>query len=458
MTYCRLLPLEPPEILMPNPSKRFIVNASLLIKLRWVAVFGQVLTILAVIWIMKIEIASTQALAAVIGVTALSNLLLSFWYIHNETYDHPPETALGLIMVMDMLSLTCLLFATGGPSNPFSFFFFVNLSLCALILNRNWAWALNVLSIFCYGALLLQHHPIAELDFGFALEPILDRGRISIPQAGLMIAFSTCASVIVYFMTRLTSELRQQEEDLRRAQVVQARSEKLEALGTLAAGTAHELATPLSTIAIVARDVEKAFDEHPPEFPGAEDVIEDVHLIRSQLDRCRNIIDRMAGQAGQAIGETLSQITVTTLLEEILRELPDRNRVKCEMDDGIQKACLQVPLVGLSQALRGLFQNALDADSTGTIGVKIDQVEQQSRWIIRDQGIGMTEEVLQRLSEPFFTTKQPGKGMGLGVFLAKNVVERLDGSIQFASQSGKGTEVTFLLPLDNYDEPENDGG
>lgn len=442
---------------MPNPSKRLAVNASWLIKLRWVAVIGQVLTILAVVLIMKIEIASTTALGVVIGVTALSNLLLSFWFNRNRTIDDPPAVALGLVMVMDMLSLTCLLFATGGPSNPFSFFFFVNLSLCALILNRNWAWALNILSIFCFGALMLKHHPIDALNFGPALAPILERGTISIPQAGLIIAFSTCGSVIVYFMTRLTSELRQQEADLRRVQVVQARSEKLEALGTLAAGTAHELATPLSTIAIVARDVEKAFDEHPPEFPGAEDVVEDIHLIRSQLDRCRNIIDRMAGQAGQAIGESLNRISVKDLLDEILKELPERDRILATMDDEAAKGSVRVPLVGLSQALRGLFQNALDADSTGKIRVNIDQVDQQSRWTVRDHGSGMTEDVLQRLSEPFFTTKQPGKGMGLGVFLAKNVVERLDGSIQFHSKAGQGTEVTFFLPLDNSDVPENDG-
>ena len=243
---------------MSSPSRRFIVNASWLIKLRWVAVFGQVLTILGVIFVLKIEIAPIGALAAVIGVTAFSNLLLNFWFHRNEPFDNPPNIALGMVMVMDMLSLTCLLFATGGPGNPFSFFFFVNLSLCALILNRNWAWALNILSIICYGVLLLQHHRIPELDFGFALQPVLESGVVTVPQAGMLIAFSACASVIVYFMTRLTGELRQQESDLRRAQIVQARSEKLEALGTLAAGTAHELATPLSTIAIVARDVEKA--------------------------------------------------------------------------------------------------------------------------------------------------------------------------------------------------------
>ena len=104
-------------------------------------------------------------------------------------------------------------------------------------------------------------------------------------QIGLFAAFATCGSVIVYFMTRLSDELRKQQIEVRKAQFHQARSEKLEALGTLAAGAAHELATPLSTIAVVARDVETAFEEHPPEFPGAEDVVDDVHLIRKPYRR-----------------------------------------------------------------------------------------------------------------------------------------------------------------------------
>lgn len=442
---------------MPNLSKRFVVNASWLIKLRWVAVVGQILTIFTVLWILQIKIAMVATLVAIIGITAVSNLVFGIWFNRQRPLGSPPNMALALVLLMDMLSLTCLLFATGGPSNPFTFFFFVNLSLCALILDRNWAWALNTLSIICFATLLLKHQTIPELDFGDSLRPILDKGSISIPQTGLLIAFSTCASVIVYFMTRLAGELRQQEEGLRRAQQTQARSEKLEALGTLAAGTAHELATPLSTIAIVARDVEKAFDEHPPDFPGAEDVIEDVHLIRSQLDRCRNIIDRMAGQAGQAIGEPIQQITVKELVDEILRELPNRAQFQTQVATTLENARVRVPLVGLSQALRGLFQNALDADPAGKIDLCIDRIGHQTRWKLTDRGEGMTDEVLQRLSEPFFTTKQPGKGMGLGVFLAKNVVERLDGSINFNSQAGQGTEVTIFLPLDNSDLPENDG-
>ena len=172
---------------------------------------------------------------------------------------------------------------------------------------------------------MFVHHPLEPFDFG--LQSIYERGDFSLQHLGLLVAFATCSSVIVYFMTRLTSEVREQQRRVRRAQLQQSRSDKLEALGTLAAGTAHELATPLSTIAVVARDVEQAFEEHPPDFPGAADVIEDVHLIRSQLDRCRKIIDRLASHAGETIGEAIEPVTIERLSNASLEGLIGRGRV-----------------------------------------------------------------------------------------------------------------------------------
>ena len=224
------------------------------------------------------------------------------------------DLVLGLVMVIDMLSLTALLYATGGPNNPFALFFFVNLSLCAVVLNRKWAWLLNIISILCFVWLLYDHHQVDQLYMGIDVQPIRVRGVPSLLQFGLLVAFSTSASVIVYFMTRLTGELRQQQMEVRRAQVQQARSEKLEALGTLAAGTAHELATPLSTIAVVARDVEKAFDEHPPDFPGAEGRYRRHPSDSKSMDRCRGILDRMASHAGQAVGESTKSVTISGLI------------------------------------------------------------------------------------------------------------------------------------------------
>lgn len=434
-----------------EPNQRFAINASWLIKLRWVAIAGQFITIAVVVFVLGITINSSAALIIPIAVTTISNLILALWLqAWKRNDDLSPvrsDLILGLVMIMDMLSLTTLLFASGGPNNPFCLYYFVNLSLCAIVLSRAWAWRLNWLSIACFALLIFLHDEIEQLQMGIWMLPVQQTGHLSILQWGFLIAFATSASVIVYFMTKLTDEMRQQESDLRAAQQQQARSEKLEALGTLAAGTAHELATPLSTIAVVARDVEHFFETHPLDLPGATEVVEDIHLIRSQLDRCRSILDRMSGQAGQPVGESIQVVTLAEFWEEVLGDLPQRDRIQLQISASDAAQTIRIPLIVLSQAIRGLVQNALDADSSSS-GVKIvvQGFVNHWHWLIRDEGPGMPASILQRISEPFFTTKQPGKGMGLGVFLCKNVLQRLDGSLDFQSQPGAGTSVTVRLP------------
>jgi two-component system sensor histidine kinase RegB len=431
-----------------------------MIKLRWVAVVGQLITIGTVMYLLGIQIPLPWALLVVILATAVSNIFLTVWLGHwrqlVEYEAHHWNLILGLVMVMDLLSLTTLLFATGGPNNPFWLFYFVNLTLSALILSRNWAWALNLLSVICFAFLLYEHDEIAELNLGQFMVPIRQAGSPSLVQLGLLIAYTASSSVLVYFMTRLTAEMGIQESNLRVAQQQQSRSEKLEALGTLAAGTAHELATPLSTIAVVARDVERFFEDNPLQSPGADEVIDDIHLIRSQLDRCRSILNRMAGQAGQAIGESIQLVSVADFWEAVLADLPNRDRIRMELNADVAAESIHAPLVVLSQAIRGLVQNALDAD-VANLGIEIELKRFASHWHweIHDRGAGMSPDVLNRVSEPFFTTKPTGKGMGLGVFLARNVIERLDGSIDFQSTSGSGTRVTIRLPRRHRPESEN---
>ena len=441
---------------MPNLNDRNFLNASWLINLRWVAVIGQVATILGAIAIFKAQMPAVWSLILVISLTALSNVLLTYWFAKDDRFNLSVRTwnsLLALVMVMDMLSLTALLFATGGPNNPFFLFIFVNISLSALVLNRNWAWGINVLANLCFILITFEHLKVPQLDMGLPTLRLV--GQMQLEHIALLVAFATCSTVIVYFMTRLTAELRAQQLEVRNVQMKQARSEKIEALGTLAAGTAHELATPLSTIAIVAKDVEHAFELHPPDFPGAEEVIEDVHLIRSQLDRCRAIIDRMSSHAGEAVGEPIRPVTLSRLAEASLEGLIGRGRVHLDILPEDESAHVAVPLDGLSQAIRGLIKNALDADTSDRpVKIIIRRDQQNWCWEIVDRGPGMSPEVLQRVSEPFFTTKSPGKGMGLGVFLAKNVVRRLGGRVSHVIRDssdprGAGTTVTITLPDSN---------
>ncbi len=433
-----------------TPQRRFLTNAMWLIKLRWLAVFGQLTAIGVVLLVLGVEIPRYTVMFVPIIVTAASNLLVAYWlnrWRKGLKEVHGTTTILGMVMVMDLLSLTTLLFASGGPNNPFSLFFLVNLALSAMILTRRWAWGLNALSIACFALLIYHHEEVAPLHMGEWMLPVHQTGSMSLLQWGYLIAFVMSTSVIVHFITRLADEIQRQEADLRAAQQQQSRSEKLEALGTLAAGTAHELATPLATIAVVAREVEQFFERNPPEMPGVDDAMDDIRLIRIQLERCRNILDRMAGRAGQAIGETLQEISIQEFWDEVLGELPDRDRVRLTIPDHVRDDVLSVPIVVLAQAVRGLVQNALDADTRRQgVEVAVQPFANHWHWRIIDSGEGMPAEIVRRVSEPFFTTKAPGKGMGLGVFLAKNVIERLEGTIDFQSRPGEGTTVTVRLP------------
>ena len=404
----------------PSTSQWHRINVTWLLKLRWVAVVGQLLTIAGSVLLFDIQIPMMWAVVLVITITGLSNLMLAWWFrIRSHSSDEKPWLLiLGLVLMMDMLSLTVLLYVSGGPNNPFSLFFFVNLCLCALVLNRKWAWCINGLANVCFAALMVSHHSLPALQSW--LPPIRETGIVTLSHVGLLTAFFTCSSVIVHFMNRLTAEVAQQNEQIQLAQTAKALGEKMEALGTLAAGTAHELATPLGTIAVVAREVEAAFERHPPDFPGADEVVQDVHLIRSQLDRCRAILDRMSSHAGETIGEQIQSVTLEQLARRCMEGVIGSERISLSLPPEADRK-VEVPVDGLSQAIRGLIQNAIDANLSNE-QVQIDVTNQPHGWQfeIRDRGTGMSEEVLARVSEPFFTTKSPGKGMGFGrVFSAK---------------------------------------
>ena len=155
----------------------------------------------------------------------------------------------------------------------------------------------------------------------------------------------------------------------------------------------------------------------------------------------------MASHAGEAIGEPIQPVAIANLSNLLLEGLRGRGRVQLILDEAAHTESLNIPLIGLSQAMRGLVQNALDADrSDRSIKVSVKRLQQDWEWKIRDQGPGMSAEELSRVSEPFYTTKAPGEGMGLGVFLAKNVIRRLGGTVEFESASGEGTCVTVCLP------------
>jgi two-component system sensor histidine kinase RegB len=433
---------------MDRSYDRLAVNAVWLLRLRWVAVVGQLITIGVAILVLKVELRALPLLAIVVF-TAASNSAFAFWLrshpgAHESVADEIRDIRLlAVVMTLDLVSLTLLLYFSGGPANPFVIFYLVNLSLTAVVLPSRWGWTLTMFAIGCLVALCFDHVTLPEL--GQPVRTVWPLGRTPVLQElGLIVALAACGSVTVYFITRVTRELQHREFQLRIAEIQRSRSERLEALATLAAGAGHELSSPLSTIAVIAKDLAK----HLEGTQVPDTVIEDVGLIRSELDHCRRILNEMSSSAGQATGETMRSVTVPELIEEVLHVVRRRDRVQAEFLGDAGDTDVVLPLVGTAQAIRGIVRNALDASpSSGQVTLTVTVDSDNLRIEVCDQGTGMNADVLARSSEPFFTTKEPGQGMGLGLFLAHNVLGRLGGEFQLASEFGVGTTATIRLPL-----------
>lgn len=427
----------------PYLEPRIEGNAPWLIRLRWVAAIGQLATIAVATLVFRVRLPLIP-LIAVVAITALTNLLFA-WGIRGRLRTAAPRRnshrLLALLMGLDLFSLGTLLYFTGGAENPFIVFYFVNLALAAVILPPLASWTLTAISIASVFVLLVVHHPLPDLRAPLA-PPGIDMPT-TLAQWGLWIAHSACAIVVVYFITRVTRELQDREAALRLAESTRSRSDKLEALGTLAAGAGHELATPLSTIAVVANELSK----HLQGSSVPQAVLDDVRLIRDEVRNCRGILVRMTAHAAHGPLDPPQAITVGELLGEVLREMPQAPRVERVIGAPVANTRIVVPVQSVAQAIRGVVQNALDAAS-GPCQLAATLDPPQVVVQVRDQGPGMPRDVLARAGEPFFTTKEPGNGMGLGLFLTRSVVERIGGTLRLTSEAGHGVTAEIRIPIE----------
>jgi two-component system, sensor histidine kinase RegB len=428
------------------------VNIQWLARLRWAEVAGQAATVLAAHFLLggRLPIAP---LLAVIGIGLLSNLVVEMYFFGDRRRGLAPEEQrpvhewqLALIMMIDIAILTGLLYLTGGPHNPFSFLYLVQIALAAVIVRARWTWMLVGLSFVGFGILILAHMPLA----------IPDDSRV----IGAWVALGVASAFVVHFLFRITTALAERERELTEARGLTARQERLAALATMAAGAAHELSTPLGTVALAAKELERAL---------TGDHQADARLIREQVGRCRAILEQMAQGAG-TVGENLASCTVSELLDEACVGIREAPHVVRELGDDVGGSTLRVPPRAVSQALRSLVTNAQDAspptsavvvtvrrdrgrvgdarsDNPSTSGVRPRIAEEVLTIVIRDRGGGIPEAVLAKIGEPFFTTKAPGRGMGLGLFLARAVIEGVGGTLEIEPGEG-GTAVYVRLPTD----------
>jgi len=418
-----------------STDERVRINLSWLVQLHWWAILGQIVILIGASAWTQIGL-PLPLLVTAVALEAIGNVALGVL----ARRAHVTDAAIAAVMFLDAAVLTVLLDLTGGASNPFSTLYLVNIALAAVLLPPRWSWTLMVTSLVGFASLFLHeavtspaHHIRTQMDHEQMMNAHL---------RGMWMAFALAAVFIVFFVQRVSRALAARERELQQARVRAARREKLASLATLAAGAAHELSTPLSTIAVVAKELQRSLPESVP-----TDVRSDLQLVREQVARCRDILDRMSANAGEHAGEPLSRMTVRDWIDLSLDNLRERDRVDVEPEPGAAEARLVGPPRALSDALRGLLKNALQASPTGTrVALRVEVEGDRIRARVVDRGRGMTADVLARVGEPFFTTKSPGEGMGLGLFLTRALAEQLGGEFNIASRPGAGTEACIELP------------
>jgi len=420
----------------PQSSSDLAPNVALpwVVRLRYGMAAGEAAIVLLMYYAFRLDFPIVWTLAPLLVVLG-SNMVLSRM---PRVIAQFPQQTLGAVFCLDTLCLTVMLGFTGGPLNPFSLLYLVQITLSAVVLRKTWAWALGMLSTVCFGLLFFVHVPLAALTAHQA------QPGVSPHLIGMWIAFVIAAALIAFFAGKISEALRRRELEVLALQEQVAKNERLASLVTLAAGAAHELATPLGTIAVAARELER----YASRAADGESVVDDAKLIRSQVERCRFILERMSVQGAEPMGEGARTVCVKNLLGRVLDQFSESQRACVVLEVPDEELAAVLPEQATIQSVAALIQNALDANvDQRSVVVRAMGSGSQVSISVRDQGHGMSDKVLRRLAEPFFTTKEPGKGMGLGTFLVRTFAERLGGNVMFESASGHGTTATLELPL-----------
>jgi two-component system, sensor histidine kinase RegB len=393
------------------------ITVAWLKRLRWVAVLGQLSAGALSFWF-GWEV-SVWLLLLVAFLTASTNQVF-FRVIA------PSRLSISLVLALDIVLLTVLLAAAGGSSNPFSLLYLINITLAAVILDPRLTWLLSALAMVCYGLLFLLPST-STMHHG-------DHEAFSLHLYGMWLAFSLTAMALAYFVAQVSKALAAREAELTVAREQATRAERLASLSTLAAGAAHELSTPLATIAVCAKELER--------LAANASITEEAQLIREEVERCRAILIRMRAQAGESVGEAPVLVSLEALRAEVLEILGPK--LSAGVRFMVEPSQLKAPKRALAQALVNLIRNGLDA-SQDIVEVTAQVSAETIQFEVVDQGAPLSAEVLVRAGEPFFTTKPPGHGMGLGLFLTHNFAAMLSGKCWLES-TDRGTKAALQLP------------
>jgi two-component system, sensor histidine kinase RegB len=342
-------------------------------------------------------------------------------------------------LLFDIVLVSLLLYFTGGHTNPFSTMLLLYVFLMAVSLDEGWTWAAFFTSAVSFASLFWWYHTVPA--FG-GHEHHHHHGGFSIHLYGMLLSFILLGGLFSYFFSRLHRERSRMEEELFILRNRDLEDQRLISLANFCAGAGHELGTPLATIQLIVDDImSKKADILP--------IQDDLEDLQDELERVTEILRKM--RAGVEVeGEIPERCSIQEIIKELEIKAGEYGDFTLQGEDAFSStiftfkgALISSLLVLIKNAYHSYSQN--DSNHKEII-IDITDNGESIYWKIKDEGAGMSDETLRHLGEPFFTTKEVGYGMGLGVYLAKSFCRLVGGSLEFRSSVGYGTEAILKMP------------
>ena len=382
----------------------------------------------------------------------LTLLCLFNWWTWLRLGSQEPisENELFVQLSCDVLAITAILYFTGGATNPIAWFFLLPIIIAATVLPQEYTWYMVIFTSGCYTLLMSYYQPLPDIqpipvqgENVHAMHAMLPKHDLDLHVFGMWFGFVFSAVLVAYFVVEMAKTLRARDHSLAEARELSLRNERVVALGTLAAGAAHEMGTPLGTMAILIREI-----ENDCEADEDIDLQQKMKILREQVTRCKQALSVMSASAGEIRAESGRLMPLTSYLDSVVeswrQQLPGKKLHYRKA--GPLPAPGIVAELTLTHALINILNNAAEVSPKG--------VELHARWDhhsltlrILDRGPGIAPSISEQIGKaPVASTKD--QGLGVGLFLAFSTIHRLDGRIEMAPrQGGIGTRTQIVLPI-----------
>jgi two-component system sensor histidine kinase RegB len=404
-------------------------NLRQLVKLRTVAVVGQTV---AIVVALALGVAlPVVPMVFVVAFLATVNVVTSARLRRGVT---PTEADVPGHLLLDLAAFSALLLASGGDENPFRSIFLLHAVLMALLLPARLALAGTLLVVAAYTLVGHFARPLRLASGAPLSDGLLHWGEWA--------SFVLTAMITAWFVVRTVAALREHDRLLAVARQKAIADAAVVRVGTLAAGAAHELGSPLATMAVVVGEMRRRLG------PADAAAAQDVEILAAQIDACRRTLSGLLAEAGQARAEGGGREPLDRFVDDVAgrcRTAHPGAAIDCRCE-GPRPAPEIFVERSLQQAVLNLIDNAADA-SPQAVEVEARWTADELRLSVRDRGPGIAPDLLPRLGKEIVTTKPGGRGNGLGLVLAATTVGRLGGTIRWTNRPDGGACVDVLLPL-----------